>query len=633
MKQIKAKKEKPIIPVLIISIITTLLIILSTTYLSYIQELTDENTLKNLSELTKQEAERIKKIINENNTEIEKYEGIFAESLYDGEGYEYIINSDGKVIANSNNRDNGYNLYNIINTLEDRYNQKKLDKMREQVKNYENGQVKYNVGGTYYYTSYNYLNINDWYLVIITKGSVIAQEYNKSLKTTSIMAVIINVLALIISIYITVSNKRKKQQLYELAYVDQITGLGNKNFFIEKGTEILAKEESQDYLIIIDIDKFKAFNIKYGREKGDRVLQIVGRKLKEIIGENQIITRLANDIFGIIYSTSGTEQSKTNNIIGIVEKISEELSNIKVDKNEYKMLLSIGICEIKKDDDDILAILDKALMAHNMAKGNYNKRYFVFNKKLENQLMKEHDIEMIMEEGIEKQEFKVFYQPKINAKTERVEDAEALVRWERNGSLISPNEFIPIFEKNKFIVKLDKYIYERVCQDINEWKENYKKEIKVSVNVSKEHLLQERMIEEYLQIAKKYNLKPEEIELEITESAMVDEEFDMIKMFQNIKKAGFKIAIDDFGTGYSSLSMLKDMPIDVIKIDKSFISQPQMLEIIMNMTRKMNLKTVAEGVETKEQVQELKKLGVDLLQGYYYSKPLKKSEFEKYIQS
>ena len=114
---------------------------------------------------------------------------------------------------------------------------------------------------------------------------------------------------------------------------------------------------------------------------------------------------------------------------------------------------------------------------------------------------------------------------------------------------------------------------------------------------------------------------------------MEDEEFDMLKMFQNIKKAGFKIAIDDFGTGYSSLSMLKDMPIDVIKIDKSFISQPQMLEIIMNMTRKMNLKTVAEGVETKEQVQELKKLGVDLLQGYYYSKPLKKSEFEKYIQS
>lgn len=633
MKQIKAKKEKPIIPILVISIITILLIILSTTYLSYIQELTDENTLKNLSELTKQEAERIKKIINENNTEIEKYEGIFAESLYDGEGYEYIINSDGKVIANSNNRDNGYNLYNIINTLEDRYNQKKLDKMREQVKNYENGQVKYNVGGTYYYTSYNYLNINDWYLVIITKGSVIAQEYNKSLKTTSIMAVIINVLALIISIYITVSNKRKKQQLYELAYVDQITGLGNKNFFIEKGTEILAKEELPDYLIIIDIDKFKAFNIKYGREKGDRVLQIVGRKLKEIIGENQIITRLANDIFGVIYSTLGTEQSKTNNIVDIAEKISEELSNIKVDKNEYKMLLSIGICEIKKDDNDILAILDKALMAHNMAKGNYNKRYFVFNKKLENKLMKEHDIEMIMEEGIEKQEFKVFYQPKINAKTGRVEDAEALVRWERNGSLISPNEFIPIFEKNKFIVKLDKYIYERVCQDINEWKEIYKKEIKVSVNVSKEHLLQERMIEEYLQIAKKYNLKPEEIELEITESAMVDEEFDMLKMFQNIKKAGFKIAIDDFGTGYSSLSMLKDMPIDVIKIDKSFISQPQMLEIIMNMTRKMNLKTVAEGVETKEQVQELKKLGVDLLQGYYYSKPLKKSEFEKYIQS
>ena len=149
------------------------------------------------------------------------------------------------------------------------------------------------------------------------------------------------------------------------------------------------------------------------------------------------------------------------------------------------MLLSIGIYKIKDEDNDIFEILDKALIAHNMSKGNYNKRYFVYDDKMEEKMIKEHDIEMIMEEGIEKQEFKVFYQPKINTKTGKVDGAEALVRWQREDKLIPPNEFIPIFEKNKFIIKLDKYIFEKVCEDIKDWKDTFYKEIKVSVNISK----------------------------------------------------------------------------------------------------------------------------------------------------
>ena len=624
MKQ--SQKENQTIPIIIIAVVTVIFIILSISYLAYIQQLTDENTLKNLSELTKQEVARIRKIINEENINNEEFEGIFAESLYNGEGYEYIINSNGEVVANSNNRENGYNLYNIINTLEDKTNQQKLNNMKEQIKRNQDGQVKYNVEGTYYYTSYNYLNINDWYLVIITKGSAIAEEYNKSLKMTFFVAIIINMLAVIVAIYIIISNKKKRRQLYQLAYADSITGVGNKNYFIEKGMGILKKENKPYYLMIIDIDKFKTFNKKYGREKGDKVLKAIAIKLKEIIGENEIITRLANDIFGVIFLNQ-------KNIDDIVGKINDEISNIKVDENEYKMLLSIGIYKIKDEDNDIFEILDKALIAHNMSKGNYNKRYFVYDDKMEEKMIKEHDIEMIMEEGIEKQEFKVFYQPKINTKTGKVDGAEALVRWQREDRLIPPNEFIPIFEKNKFIIKLDKYIFEKVCEDIKDWKERFNKKIKVSVNISKEHLLQEEFIEEYLKIASKKNIKPEEIELEITESAMVDEDFDMFNIFQKIKESGFKISIDDFGTGYSSLSMLQNMPIDVIKIDKSFINQPQILEVIMKLAKNMNLKTVAEGVETSEQVQRLKELEVDLLQGYYYSKPLEKSEFEKYWQN
>lgn len=286
---------------------------------------------------------------------------------------------------------------------------------------------------------------------------------------------------------------------------------------------------------------------------------------------------------------------------------------------------------------EIFEILDKALMAHNMAKGNYNQNYYIFGEELEKQIIKEHDIEVNMQEGIENKEFKVFYQPKINTKTGKVEEAEALVRWEKNGNLISPGDFIPIFEKNKFIIQLDKYIYEKVCKDLKEWKEKYDKKIKISVNISRQHLVQEEFVEEYYKIAKKYDINPEEIELEITETTEIDIEIDkqlgITEILKKIKEKGFKISIDDFGTGYSSLNMLQDMPVDVIKIDKSFINQEKMLEIIMMMAKKLNLKTVAEGVETEKQVEILKDLGVNLLQGYYFSKPLKKIEFEKYWQN
>ena len=579
-------KKKYFITFIFISVIVLIMIVISYLYISYIQKLTDENTLKNLGELTKQDAVKIKnqiiqhkkilenivnqvekqdkitekeifnlynenianqefsrlgimyengKTITSDNKEIdlsedidkffnedtlqisksrkskideeeiniyskktringknivillvletEKYEEIFAESIYNGKGYEYIINSSGEIIANSAKRENGYNLFNIIQTLKDNYNSKKLEEMKKQIKEYKNGQVKFNVSNKYYYTSYNYLNVNDWFLVILTPGSIVSQEYNRVLKITFVTSIIINIVILITTIYIIYSNKKKKEKLYKLAYIDNLTGLGNNNYFIERGTELLGTQNTRCYLIIIDFDKFKAFNKKYGREEGDLLLKAFSQKLKNVFGENQIITRLTNDIFSIlikedskninkkkaqiVISEKSTE-NKFREIEDVLENICNELSNITIDKIEYKILISMGIYEIKGSEKDIYETIDKALLAHSMAKGNYNKKFYIFNEDLENKMIKEHDIESIMEEGIENKEFKIFYQPKFNSKTEKIEGAEALVRWERNEKLIPPNEFIPIFEKNKFIIKLDKYIFEEVCKDIKE---------------------------------------------------------------------------------------------------------------------------------------------------------------------
>lgn len=725
-------KKEYRISILIIILIVLLMTILSMSYLAYIQNLTDENTLKNLGELAKQDAVKIENQITkhkiiletlveqidkkqnisekeifdlyENNIanyefsrlgimhkngetitsdgeivdlsedvddffakdeiivsksrkskvdqeeiniyskkieinkekiaillvlETNKYEEIFAESIYNGKGYEYIINSEGEIIANSKERSNGYNIFNVIGTLKDKYNQQQLNKMKNEISDKKDGQVKYKVSGIDYYTSYKYLGVNDWNLVILTPGSLVAQEYNKSLRVTFIVSIVINTFVLVIAIYIVISNKKKKEKLYELAYIDQLTKLGNSNYFFENCEKRLKENSNPKYLILVDIDKFKMFNKKYGREIGDELLKNIALKIKEMFGDNQLISRITNDNFAILYEQD-KKGKKINNVSEIAKKISEELTNVEIREREYPIIVSIGIYEINKEDTNIFEIFDKTLMAHSMAKGNSNVKYYIFNEKLEQDIVKEHEIESIMEEGIEKREFEVYYQPKVDSKTEKVNQAEALVRWKRNGKYILPNEFIPVFEKNKFIVKLDEYIYEQVCANIKEWKEKYNRKIIVSVNVSKEHLIQEDFIDRYVSIAKKYEIEPKEIELEITESAELSEEFTMMEVLKEVKENGFKVSIDDFGTGYSSLNMLQNMPVDVLKIDKSFIEQEKMLGIIILISKKLNLETVAEGVETEEQVRRLKKLGVDLLQGYYYSKPLEKLKFEEY---
>ena len=243
-----------------------------------------------------------------------------------------------------------------------------------------------------------------------------------------------------------------------------------------------------------------------------------------------------------------------------------------------------------------------------------------------------------MESAIQNQEFKIVYQPKIELKTNKVSSCEALVRWYRNGIYISPSKFIPLFEKNRFIIKLDKYIFKQVCKDIKIINEKIKTTniINFSINISKEHFAYENFIEEYIKIIKQTNVPINIIELEITESASEYKGINLAKIIENLKNKGFKIALDDFGTGYSSLSMLQELNIDTLKIDKSFIDKLEtnsIIKYIIEMSKDLNIKTVAEGVEKKEQVEFLKKMGCDMVQGYYYAKPLNLNEFINYMNN
>lgn len=253
--------------------------------------------------------------------------------------------------------------------------------------------------------------------------------------------------------------------------------------------------------------------------------------------------------------------------------------------------------------------------------------------------MLEEDLEKDFREGIENNEFKIFLQPKFDIKTEKIVGAEALIRREKDGVLIMPNSFIPEYEKTGIITKLDMFVFESMCKKLREWSDKGYKVFPIAINESRRHLYNKNHVSELEQIVKYYNINPNLLELELTETVVVENIESAKEAERKVHALGFGVSMDDFGVGYSSFYMLKNINIDILKIDKSFSDEVMedkrgriILESIIDMAKKLEIKTVAEGIETKEQLEYLKQIGCDMVQGYYFEKPLPIEEFEKKYQ-
>ena len=561
----------------------------------------------------------------------DKYKNLFTQNIFYGEGIECIITNTGEIIANSKNEENNTNIFQDLKNIDEKeFN--KVDEIQSEILENQEGQIYYKIQEKNYYISYKKLSIGEWRLVIIIPENIIAKNLNQLLEAIIIVSIIVIIITLLVTIYILLSNIKKKEKLYKLAYIDPITGLGNYNDFLRRIEEKI-EDDSNKMIIILDIDKFKTFNKKYGHIKGNELLKRVGEETKKIVRKTDIVCRLGNDVFGIFLDGEVDVKKITN-------RLNKNITKIQIEDKWYNIHISIGIYVYHSKEKDIQGIIDKAIIAHDSVKGKYNEKYGVYTDKFEQQLSRESEIENMMEDAIKNKEFEVYYQPQISTKTQKIEGAEALVRWNKDGKVISPGEFIPIFEKNGFIINLDKYIFEKACENIREMKKEFKEIPKISVNISKESLVNNNFLIEYEEIMKKYNVMSEEIEFEITERTTVSNDIDIQNVLNEIKKKGFCIAIDDFGTGYSSLNMLETLPIDTLKIDKSFIDKinikednTSLIEAIMFISQKLHLKTVAEGVETIEQVNYLKKWNCDLIQGYVYSKPLRFEELKERLRN
>ena len=566
----------------------------------------------------------------------ESYKDTFSNKVFEGKGFSYIVNKDGTIIVSANtDKETGNLIENIeqmlVGSSRERFEANK-NTIQDNIKNEVSGSRTLRTTDGQYYMVYEPIGANDWSITTFIPSKAIAGEANRALLTTFILAIIVIFIILSICIYIVISNNKKQKQLFEYAYIDSITKKGNIYYFRKKGQEMLDKEKSKEnqYLLVLDINKFKMINKAYGYKTGDTILNGIGEELEQILGKQSLICRYSNDYFAVLFEYA-------EDIRKIVNTLVKNIENLKIDSNVYNLSVNMGIYKLTDADTNISVAMDKAIIAHSASKGDVFDKFHIYDEKMEKELEKESKIEQEMYQALMNNEFKVYYQPKVYVQDEKLYGAEALVRWEHDGKMVPPSEFVPLFEKNKFILKLDVYVFEQVCSDMKKWKEKYGKEPVISVNVSREHFLDEHFLEKYMLIATKNGINTNKIDLEITESATVEAGIDIIEIMNKMKKLGFLISIDDFGTGYSSLSTLQDMPADILKIDKSFVdrigkNEKNMIDYILTMAKELKLTTIAEGVETKEQRDYLLEKGCDIIQGYYYAKPMPEEDFEEYME-
>lgn len=416
-----------------------------------------------------------------------------------------------------------------------------------------------------------------------------------------------------------------------LATYDELTGIYNKQAFYAKTKEMLLDNPDKNFdLLRINIERFKVLNDLFGESTGDKLLRYIGKFLKEINLPLCVSGRLYADNFVVCYEAGKGDSRRMINTLQMVAD-SFAINN--------RTILSFGLYRIDDKTLPVSVMCDRANMALWKAKGNFKNPYCEYDEKMRQQVLKEQKIINAMEMAIQNKEFTLYLQPKYNIEKGTIIGAEALVRWiSLENGFISPGDFIPVFENNGFVYEVDKFIWEESCRYLRKWLDEGREVHPISVNVSRIDLYDPKLVQHLVDLREKYQLPSQYLELEITESAYTEDPEQIIAITNKLREAGFVILMDDFGTGYSSLNMLKDIQIDVLKLDMGFLKSSDysakggnILTAILKMAESLKMQTIAEGVETKEQVEFLKSIGCKYVQGFYYSKPLPVEDFEKLI--
>lgn len=556
---------------------------------------------------------------------------------FEGAGYTCVVKSNGDSIVHALHPQGLGGFSNLFESLLNRssINNQAVESLQLAMSERNQGMLEF-LGPVKSRMYYRPLDINDWYLLTIVPAEVIHNDINRNL-IQSYLFVIFSAAAFILLIFqlkkIQDINRKKVEAI---AFVDNITGGATYEKFKINTKELRLKNFGVSYSIVcLNIEKFKFINELYGYEEGNRALRFIWNTIHDQINRNETFTRRSADQFAILM-TSQDETDLAARITDLYESIcSQHIFSGKC----YRLKPSIGIYQMKPEEQDLEYMIDRANIALNSIKFDVFQFYAFYDKELDEEMRRHKLLEDNFYGAINNQEFIVFYQPKFNLLTHCFEGSEALVRWQLpNHGLISPGFFIPLFEKNGYILTLDQYVFTAVCRDIRRWIDAGLHVTPVSINLSRLHLYQNSFIEEYVAIIKQFKIPPELIQLELTETVFFDSEDVLTNILSRLRVLGIKILMDDFGSGYSSINMLKNIPVDILKLDKALIDGSEysyngqmILKHTIELSHELGLKVVAEGAETKEQFDILDNLGCDYIQGYYCAKPMDKHSYEELL--
>ena len=556
---------------------------------------------------------------------------------FDGQGLTCIADTEGNVVISPTDLDPFMRLDDIFKEDSEETTVRNIKRMQENMKEGKNGVFSFvAVDGRELILSYNILKSHDWVLLTLVPADLISYETDRYvIQTFAIVAgtILLFLFFLLILLFIYRNNRRR---LEYIAFVDAVTGGMNNAAFCLKLRETLKNARRNEYTVaVINIRNFKMINESFGTHEGDRTLHYCMQILRKNVKEGEIAARGNADDFFLCL-----KEGNRNIVAARLQEIVREINSFNENlENPYHLSFRQGAYLIDEPDLDSTIIQDRVMTAC-MNQQEFGENSCVFYDICFTQKMKqEHELNAMFRGALENGDFKVYFQPKVSLEDEKTAGAEALVRWQHpEEGMISPGDFIPLFEKNGNICRLDCYVFEEVCRTIDRWRREGRKLFPVSVNLSRQHFKRNDFLNQFADVAAKYRIPEGLLELELTESIFFDDNsIAMVRESINrMHELGFKCSLDDFGSGFSSLGLLKEFDVDTIKLDRRFfldMSKPKaedVVECLIDLAGRLKVKTVAEGIETQEQIDFLKQIHCDMVQGFFYSPPLRAEEFEEW---
>ncbi len=429
----------------------------------------------------------------------------------------------------------------------------------------------------------------------------------------------------------TQMERERRESLYRQTH-DLLTGMLNRETFIDRVNHILADEPDESYVMLLsDIADFKIINDIYGRERADGILQGIANAIRRTAHEDTVYCRWGGDQFAALVRKKNIDPEELEKKIHAGLKRGNEDNVIK-----FPVVIHAGYYAIQDRSLSVSAIVDRCRLAIAMVHDDYQRCVGVYDDKLRQERLWEQRINAELPGALSSGQIFPYLQPQYNSRNE-LTGAEVLVRWQHpSEGFLAPYRFIPIFEKNGMIAKVDLYIWEEACRILASWKGTERDALHLSVNISPKDFYFVDIYETFTSLAERFGLDPKKLHLEITETVVMNDAVENINTINRLREYGFIVEMDDFGSGYSSLNMLRDMPVDVLKIDMAFLgktSQPKKAELILNniidLAHQLNMLSIAEGVEMENQLEMLKQMGCNVFQGYYFAKPMPLEDFEK----